>query len=117
MATGNTLYNTLCAAPLTNAERKALESLKPKDVPPPRGPLNARERHLLRAFEKAIRRFGNPSVREIAFCAGETWYASNVHKYLVRLAAKGWVAMPPKRYRIRGIRLLHNAPKAGEYLK
>jgi hypothetical protein len=111
MPTRNTLYNTLCANPLTNAERQALEGLERIAVPAPTASLTLRERQLLRAFEAAIRRFGNPSVREIALCAGETWYASNVHKYLVKLAAKGWVALPPYRYRIRGIRLLHNPPE------
>jgi SOS-response transcriptional repressor LexA len=73
--------------------------------------LNDTEQELLLGLERAIRLHGNPSLREIAAVAGIGWYASSVHKYLRRLAAKGYVLMPIPPGRQRGIRLLFNAQK------
>ena len=62
-------------------------------------------------LERAIRLYGAPSLQEIADMAGDTYYASSAHKYLKRLAAKGYVQMPTTPGRVRAIRLLFNAPR------
>jgi len=67
--------------------------------------LNPGEREVLEALKLAIRRYGNPSLREIAKCAKTAIYHPMIHTYLRKLADKGYVELPPPR-RARGIKLL-----------
>ena len=61
------------------------------------------ERTVLAALGEAIRRYGAPSMLEIAECAGFA-HASSAWFHLRRLQAKGFVSITPGR--ARGIRLL-----------
>lgn len=66
-------------------------------------PLTKPEREVLAALKRAIREHGNPTVREIAAAAGPNYYSSTTHRYLVRLADKGYIEMTRK---FRGIKLV-----------
>lgn len=67
----------------------------------------------LQALERAIARYRNPSLREIASCASTMTYASAIHLYLRRLEAKGYVRLPARHVH-RSITLLRPAPKEEE---
>jgi SOS-response transcriptional repressor LexA len=77
----------------------------------PTEPLTRCEYDVLVGLERAIRKYGNPTLREIAQAAGPQYYASTAHRYLRKLELKGFVQMATRAYRQRSIRLLHAAPK------
>jgi hypothetical protein len=57
------------------------------------------ERRIWLAVREAFDKYGNPSLEEIALCCGRGKdFASDVHKYLRRLAKKGYVKLPPFRH-------------------
>lgn len=66
----------------------------------------SQEQDTLNGLVLAIERFGNPSLKEIAACAGRSsvgtgYYAPTVWKYLRGLEDKGYIKLPP-RYSCRG---------------
>jgi len=65
------------------------------------------EHDVLVGLERAILRYGNPSIREIAECVGRD--PSSVHRYLRRLELKGHVRLATRRF--RSIQLLEPAPR------
>ena len=67
--------------------------------------LTRAEAELLRVLGKAIEKYGNPSLKEIAGCYPNGGYASMVQVYLRRLRDKGYVELPEAR-RSRGIKLV-----------
>jgi SOS-response transcriptional repressor LexA len=99
--TMNSQNNSHASVERTRAEKR---------VQRPTEPLTDTERAVLLGLERAIHKHGNPSLREIAEAAGPKWYASSAHKYLRRLAVKGFVAMPTTPGRMRSIRLIFSAP-------
>jgi hypothetical protein len=69
--------------------------------------LTRAEAELLEVLGKAIEKYGNPSLKEIASCyPNGAGYASMVQVYLRRLRDKGYVELPEAR-RSRGIKLLN----------
>ena len=67
--------------------------------------LTRAEAELLEVLGKAIEKYGNPSLKEIAGCYPNGGYASMVQVYLRRLRDKGYVELPEAR-RSRGIKLV-----------
>lgn len=74
------------------------------------GDLTLAEVVTLQALDLAIRQYANPSFAEIVECShNRIKFPSMVHKYLHRLADKGYVSLPP-RGRARGVKMLRPVP-------
>lgn len=86
--------------------RRPVKKRRPR---PKVGDLTLLEVEILRALQRAIGKYDNPSLREIGESSSKIKAPSMVHKYLHRLADKGYVWLPA-RGRARGVKMLRPVP-------